>query len=99
MPRSSAPGAGLISSCCEARAPTESECLKRGGRAGQLGHCLGQPARVGRIADIGGHDRRVGAHLVELDEVGRICLFNNASFRPAINTSPQRVVIFMSVVG
>ena len=41
---------------------------------GELGHPFGEQTRVGRIGHIGRDDRGVGAHLVELDHVGRIRL-------------------------
>ena len=50
----------------------EPHLLQGGNRAGELGDAFGQQAGVGRVADIGRHDRRVGPHLVELDEVGGV---------------------------
>ncbi len=52
---------------------SQPERVQRRHSLGQLGHSLGQKARVGRIGDVGGDDGGVGADLVQLHDVGHHC--------------------------
>ncbi len=78
----------------------QAACLETLDGLGHLGHALGQEARVRRIGDVGGNDGGVGAHPVGLRAPWPPRPWpaapRSSHRRP---TEPQRVVIFISVVG
>ena len=66
---------------------------------GHLGHALGQQSRVRRISDVGRDDGGVSAHPVGLQHLGRLRLGQEGLVQALDAAEPQRVVIFISVVG
>ena len=67
--------------------------------AGHRADPLGQQGRVGRIGHGGRHHRGVGRTLSVRNSFASAALTSSASFNAVIASSPQRVVIFINVVG
>ena len=83
----------------KAGAPGQTEHLEGAHSLGELGHPFGEQTRVGRIGHVGRDDRGVGADFVELDHVGGHGLLEQRLVQLVDGPSPQRVVIFISVLG
>ena len=69
------------------------------GQLGQPGDALGQQPRVRRVGDVGLHHRGVGPHPVQADQLVLVRLGQQRLVQPVDRRLPQRVVIFINVVG